>query len=291
MKQILFFLVLLVPQVLFSQGNWSSNSSRSNNDMQPVGLLVSGGGTFIGGRAGLNTIAEGDFLAGIFLGRASWSVVVLAGVHSQSEIVNYQATQMAYDPSCGCYPQETNIKDFQNYLKIGYFQGGIAFQEKGKSLYVAGGFASVSRSIPTVVDTLGTISMVPLQRFVSPSLSVSGRFRFGRDLFTIDGIAITKQDPFGDIFGKASVSYLLGFNSQCNGTMLYGGLEGGFVQHAVSGKEFLFGPKFLLGSGQELPMDMSISFGASYNPHPEEGLGFYGNFSMAVNRQYKQVYR
>jgi hypothetical protein len=294
MKKIFAIFALVAPLIAFSQpGDWTdpkySRKGGKGGKLQPTGLMIGGEGTFIGGRQDLPTVTDGTFQVGMFIGRGSFSALFLAGVYGHSEITKNVIMGTAYDPNCGCYPEQQVIRDFNRYFNAGFFQGGIAYQSKGSAFYLTVGLASLNRRVPTVVDTLGNVEMVSLPRVTAPAISFSGKFRVGRDMFTADLLAFPKRDALGDVFGKASLSYLLGFDLN-DDTQLYGGVQAGYIAHAVTGQEFLFGPKFLLGSS-DIPLDVNLSFGGSYNPNPDEGLGFYITFGMMVNRQNKFLYR
>lgn len=292
-KLFVILLVFLAPCILYSQGAWNSNQKtakkgRGGSELQPIGLLLGGDGTLIAGRTGLPSIAEGNFNAAMFVGPGAVSAVILAGAHSHSEITSYSTQSMQYDPYCGCYPQTQTARDFSPYLRTGHFQVGLAFQTEGTILYVTAGIANVHRIAPTwTSDT--TLEMISLPRYTSPVFSFSGKFKVSeKDILTADVLAFAKKDAFGQMFGKASVSYLFGFNPPPK--KLYGGIQASYLSHSVSGHEFMFGPKFLFGTAGSIPTDISLSFGGSYNPDPNEGLGFYVTFGVSVNRQYKFIY-
>ncbi len=280
MKNYIFAMMAFLTSFIASaQGNWGGDQNR-NTKMQPIGLMAGLNGSIIGSRPGLSSISEGDINLGIFIGRRPLSFLMFGGSSSHSEVVNYITPDI--DPVCGCY-QETTIKEFQNRLRINYFQAGFSYQKKGTAIYLTGGVASVQRSYP-VIDSLGGLQMQTLSLKTLPMVSFSVKTIVGRDLLSVQGTGVA---DINYPIGKGSISYLLRFNAQEN---LFGGLRAGYISHEVSGHEFSFGPEFLFGSN-DMFVDISLSFGGSYNPNPNEGFGLYISGAINLTRQNRSLFQ
>lgn len=280
MKNYIFaMMALLTSFVASAQGNWNSNQKKNSQRMQPIGLMLGMEGAFIGTRPELNTISQGDFNAGIFIGRKPLSFLMLGGVSSHSEIVNYISEEI--DPICGC-AQQTNIKDFQNRLKLSYFQVGVGYQKQGTIVYLTVGPTSVRRSFP-VTDSLGFVSLKNISTKTRAIFSFSFKTLIEKDMLSVQGMGVVDLNyPIG----KASISYLLHFNNQDN---LFGGVRAAYVSHEVSGHEFMFGPELLIGD-RGLFADFSVSFGGSYNPNSNEGFGLYIGGAINFTRQNRSLF-
>lgn len=288
-----FFAIIFVVLGLSAQaqqgwrqaGNYS-RQPRANTNLKHIGFMAEGGVTWITGRAGLPTTLDGQFQGGVFFGGGNISVLLLAGITDQSELIKSSSGQMYWDPMCGC--QTAQSSDSQNYLRVGYGQLGIAFQGEGYALNLTGGVASVARSRWVEIDS--TQSFIQMPRVISPMAQISGQFKAGRDLILIEGQIVPRSEfMYRPLFARGRASYLLGVDKHRQ--QLFVGVQAGYIQHAVSGHEFLLGPHLVLNGGpQARVFNLELAGGVAYNPNPQEGLGLFITFVMKVNRQNKLVY-
>lgn len=304
MKRIFFFLLLVTPTVVFSQGDWGTYRKKSGNeDLKSIGVWISGGVSDIRRNTNeLPALGEGNFEGGLSFGKQT-AFVIKAGVYTQSDyFVNNQQstnsgndwggyyTQWGYDSQCGCYPQAQPTSNRFQYVKFGHFQVGISNQGKSHGVRLTGGIASFNYRIP-VVDSLGNETpRVVIPNATALAVGFDLKSRVGKDLFSARFQSYTDVDRlnFSGTLGFAEIDYLVGIED-LNGKVYVGG-GASYKKHVVSGHEY--GARVILELGHdEFPFWIRGYVGVVYNPLPTEGVGWQFGFQISVDRFAKSIYR
>ncbi len=281
----LFFAILFVAlglnvhgQTLAAYGKKSSNKT----EFEAVGLFVGGSTTFTG-RTSFNTVSDGSFEAGLFFGKGSVNFLMTASVLGQSEIVRYDVSGAGMCNTC----QNGHILDWQRFLTANRFQLGLAGQTSSTVWMLSGGLASVQRNVGQWVlteDGGEFYEITPLLRQNLPTAEFRMQTKGSAGMLSLEVLYLGTHDLAGS---SAQLSYLLDLSAP---NQFFGiGPSAGVYQHVLTGTEYQLGPELWLGGADEFkPFALRLRGGLSYNPSPNEGVGWFITFRMAVNRQYKR---
>lgn len=269
-------------QTLSAYGKKPLNKKNTSSEFGAVSLFVGGLTTFTG-RPSLNTVSDGSFEAGLFFGKGSVNFLMTASVLGQSEIVRYDVSGAGMCNTC----QNGYILDWQRFLTVNRFQLGLAGQTGSTVWMLSGGLASVQRNVGQwMLSEEGEefYEITPLLRQNLPTVDFRMQTKSSAGMLSLEVLYLGTHDLAGS---SAQLSYLLDLSAP---DQFFGiGPSVGVYQHVLTGTEYQLGPELWLGGGNEFkPFALRLRGGLSYNPSPNEGVGWFITFRMEVNRQYKR---
>lgn len=291
MKKIFFFLVLLVPIIVLSQGEWNNRRSAHSGGSVLVGHFNAGTSRISDTtNFGLvDSYVRGGFG---FLVTQSFAVGLELGVYKQSDVYRSQETQQqwsgyytpyGYDYGCGCYPTTTTVEDRVNYLT--YQHAGLALSLGGEGTLVrlTPGAGYFTLKYPTY-DSLWNYAgdQVVARRWTYHlGLDVLKKFSKG-NIFFLHGFAFQDANRgFGEgIFPVAEAGFLFPVSRDKSLQNIKLGFGGYYRSHALFGDETSVRLLLNWGGGENFLINASGFIGLAGNE--DRGLRFEAGLSFGL---------